>query len=1572
MKRILFFMIFLLYGNSLFSQGSITNATNYVVLNTGGGLLSNGNDGMQITVSKLGNIQIRSKGKWQIYAPLSYTPSSSTTVPGTTHGIAYSVGTQVFYSGTLYPSNGASTSSYFSSSNTTFSVSGSGASVQTYTQTTQFGSGYSLKVDIKYTYPQHKFDITYSVVIPSGNTLPVKVAHGWDTYLDGSDYGPGYAVENSLAQSVGVRRDAATFQAFVYKSGVRWSGYFSAAYTSLRDYLGTDYFFSSYGNLMEFDKKLINTGTYTDNGIGMSINFGSTPGTYETTNIVTFQCNAPTAAPIGSNFVPSGVSTTSSSTYTLTCANTTQSITVGSGVIPVFDTNGDGVNDVVLRFQNTNDTSIVYDATTSNLTVDLLPGNYEAYFFDLENGCRSAGRSINVNRPACITTTSISKTALGNAIGGPLTYTIVVTNSGASANAAYVVTDILPQQYNYTSHTVTAGTATSPSNVIVGGISRKQLTWNIPSLAAGASATLVVSGSINNLAVAGTSFANTASVTSFANPLSQSATATVTPIGAVDLSITKSLSSTAPLTPGNQITYELIARNESGVTETAAVVNDLLPTGITFVSASPTQGTYNSSSGVWTIGSLPVGATAKLTLVGTYNSGAPITNTATITGTLTDIYSANNSSSVTVLDSDNDKIVDHLDKDDDNDGIMDETEVLYCNASTAPNGSWPTSSNSTTSPILTNQILFWNWQGVTLSNASPSASRSVVYNGTTYTATITGYFAENQSHTISGANIFNYPGGGNHQIGAYYDVSNISEVFLKDQRGAGSFQFFVKVTATRSDGTVIPVDVLVFDAETTTQSYEKIYFRTNGTPFTLVEKTGLSSVSLSNIVTGDGTQELNYFNTQGSLGNAIFSTKGVSPTVFIKNSTDPSSTTSLQAVGFAVRLYCDTDSDGIPNFLDLDSDGDGCSDAIEGGDKVIESQLSNNRISGSVDANGVPVLVNSGGGADVDGLQGQGVGLSNTTTKAVVSITNLTPTSQTICLNSTAQALSLTTAVTPSNFAPLHYQWYRNTTNSTTGGTAITGANAATYTPPTNVAGTFYYYVVVTADCSTATSSTVVFTVNPITPIISVGAATCTNVGTATITNYDTTMTYTFSPVGPTIGVGGVINGLTPNVNYIVYGSTTGCSPTPSQSFSIAPIQASAVVPSIQITPATCSSPSIATISNYSSAYTYQFTPAGPTVNSSGVISNMAIGQSYTVVATAGSCSSVQSSSFSISNAIVTPAQPIVSVNSPTCSQNGSAVISNYNSSYTYIFTPTGPTIGASGVINGLQYNVSYSVVASNNGCNSVASTSFTVQDILPTPQTPTLNVQAPSCMQDGSASVTNYNGDYTYSFVPSGPTVGSGGSISGMIPGTNYLLTASRNGCNSNSSSSFKIDSRLANVPPIVLSNIVQPTCFIAQGSFKIEGYNQSLYIYTISPMTAVTISNSGVVTAPAGSYTITVANGICPDVVSTVTLEAPVGCACYEFAATDAGGQETKYGITTLKRAGVDQADNWPMVRKSGHMALESNSKGFVVTRMTTNQLSNILSPQEGMMVYDSDDKCLKIYSDNQWKCFSIPSCP
>lgn len=57
-----------------------------------------------------------------------------------------------------------------------------------------------------------------------------------------------------------------------------------------------------------------------------------------------------------------------------------------------------------------------------------------------------------------------------------------------------------------------------------------------------------------------------------------------------------------------------------------------------------------------------------------------------------------------------------------------------------------------------------------------------------------------------------------------------------------------------------------------------------------------------------------------------------------------------------------------------------------------------------------------------------------------------------------AAADSLTVSASVSDGGTLSYQWCVNTSNSTSGGTTISGATGPTFTPPTSEAGTFYYF----------------------------------------------------------------------------------------------------------------------------------------------------------------------------------------------------------------------------------------------------------------------------------------------------------------------------------------------------------------------------------------------------------------------------------------------------------------------------------------------------------------------------------
>ncbi len=148
-----------------------------------------------------------------------------------------------------------------------------------------------------------------------------------------------------------------------------------------------------------------------------------------------------------------------------------------------------------------------------------------------------------------------------------------------------------------------------------------------------------------------------------------------------------------------------------------------------------------------------------------------------------------------------------------------------------------------------------------------------------------------------------------------------------------------------------------------------------------------------------------------------------------------------------------------------------------------------------------------------------------------------------------------------------------------------------------------------------------------------------------------------------------------------------------------------------------------------------------------------------------------------------------------------------------------------------------------------------------------------------------------------------------------------------------------------------------------------------TTTPLLVTVNSTTGQVTTIANAvgtatvvYTYTSPSGC----VSTDTISITVGnCACYNLPAGGTG-IETKNGITLLQRAGSSPSspNNWPMVRIGAFTALESNTKGFVITRVAGT--SGILKPVEGMMVYDTVVGCLKIYNGSIWSCFSTPACP
>ena len=106
----------------------------------------------------------------------------------------------------------------------------------------------------------------------------------------------------------------------------------------------------------------------------------------------------------------------------------------------------------------------------------------------------------------------------------------------------------------------------------------------------------------------------------------------ISPSVSADLALSKTVDDAAPQ-EGDTITYTVTVTNNGPGPATVVQIMDLLPTGVTFSSASPAQGTYDFVSGDWFVGSLASAASTTLQLSATVDAGTggtTITNTASV------------------------------------------------------------------------------------------------------------------------------------------------------------------------------------------------------------------------------------------------------------------------------------------------------------------------------------------------------------------------------------------------------------------------------------------------------------------------------------------------------------------------------------------------------------------------------------------------------------------------------------------------------------------------------------------------------------------------------------------------------------------------------------------------------------------------------------------------------------------------------------------------------------------------------------------------------------------------------
>ncbi len=210
-------------------------------------------------------------------------------------------------------------------------------------------------------------------------------------------------------------------------------------------------------------------------------------------------------------------------------------------------------------------------------------------------------------------------------VGDTVTFTVTVSNAGPDAATGVVVTDQVPAGLSILSSTPSQGAYSNATGV-----------WAVGTLGSGETGSLTITAQV----VAAGLKTNTAEVTAADqsdidstpgnNVAAEDDQASVTfTTTAADLSLTKTVSNAAP-NLGENVTFTVVLSNAGPDAATGVQVKDILPIGLTLVSATPSTGSYNSATGIWTVGSLANAASATLQIVASVDSSGSITNTAEV------------------------------------------------------------------------------------------------------------------------------------------------------------------------------------------------------------------------------------------------------------------------------------------------------------------------------------------------------------------------------------------------------------------------------------------------------------------------------------------------------------------------------------------------------------------------------------------------------------------------------------------------------------------------------------------------------------------------------------------------------------------------------------------------------------------------------------------------------------------------------------------------------------------------------------------------------------------------------
>ncbi len=356
-----------------------------------------------------------------------------------------------------------------------------------------------------------------------------------------------------------------------------------------------------------------------------------TPGTTSTYTVVVKNLGPSNAA--GTTVTNNAPPNTTITGWTAVFSGNAAGIGSGSGNINqvVSIPSGDSIRYTVtlkIPSNHTQDLVSVAAVAPPDGVTDPTPANNSATDTDLQNS---------------VADLSITKSNGSNSYtpGTTTTYTLLVSNVGPSDVVGATISDIIPAGTTWT-YTSTGTAGTSGNSVSGNGNINDVVT--IPS---GGSLTYTVTVTLP-ASFAG-SLSNTAEVlapTGTTDPdlNNNSDTDTDPQNSTADLAVTKTVVLPRP-EPGVTATFTLVTTNLGPSAATGVKVQDLLPSGYTYVSDNG-LGSYNSSTGEWTIGNLALNSTANLQIVATVNTSGVYENTAIVSGNEPDPSTTNNQSSV--------------------------------------------------------------------------------------------------------------------------------------------------------------------------------------------------------------------------------------------------------------------------------------------------------------------------------------------------------------------------------------------------------------------------------------------------------------------------------------------------------------------------------------------------------------------------------------------------------------------------------------------------------------------------------------------------------------------------------------------------------------------------------------------------------------------------------------------------------------------------------------------------------------------------------------------------------------